>query len=112
MPMSDILKSDIFFVVTTVAVVAVTVLLIIVLARLLGILKNVKKVSKLAGDGADAIREDLGAVRREVHAGAQQAKGEMADAFERGGIAGVAKLLLSYAYKGRKKRNKSPLRKK
>jgi hypothetical protein len=66
--MSDIAKMDIFFIVTTIAVVVVTVLLSIALYRIVKILRNVERVSKLVSDEGEAVRGDIADMRGAIKA--------------------------------------------
>ncbi len=64
--MTDFLKMDIFFVVTTVAVLVISLLLVFVLIRVLRILKSVENISNLVGEEGEKLREDIAQVRESV----------------------------------------------
>jgi hypothetical protein len=64
--MTDFLKMDIFFVVTTIAVVVISILLVFVLIRVLRILKNIEDISALVEEEGKALREDLAQMRKSV----------------------------------------------
>ena len=64
--MQTIMKSDIFFVVTTIAVVAVAIALVVAIVYLILILKDVKSLSEKIKDEGGKIVEDVGAIRLEV----------------------------------------------
>ncbi|HEY0979503.1 MAG TPA: hypothetical protein VGE23_01540 [Candidatus Paceibacterota bacterium] len=64
--MTDFLKMDIFFGVTTVAVIVLSVLLALVLIRLLRILKTVDEVSEIVQEETQEIRDDIREVRAQV----------------------------------------------
>lgn len=65
--MSEFLKMDVFFVVTTVAVVLLTILGGLVLWRLIRILKNLEHVSEQIARESDVIRSDLASIRSVLH---------------------------------------------
>jgi uncharacterized membrane protein len=64
--MTDFLKMDIFFVVTTIAVIVISILLVFVLIRVLRILKNIEDISSLVEEEGKALREDLAQMRESV----------------------------------------------
>jgi hypothetical protein len=61
--MTEIMKSDIFFVVSTGAVVAVTLFLIVALIYLIKILRNAQKLSERAREEGEALLQGVGQVR-------------------------------------------------
>jgi len=61
--MTEFLKMDIFFVVTTVAVVVMTILLVAVLIRVLRILKNIEDISLMVEEEGEHFREDIAELR-------------------------------------------------
>lgn len=61
--MTQLLKSDIFFVVTTIAVVAVATTIIIALIYLIGVLRDARKLSSRAREEGEAIIHDVGEIR-------------------------------------------------
>ncbi|MDB5189088.1 MAG: hypothetical protein JWL82_45 [Parcubacteria group bacterium] len=72
--MSEFLKMDIFFVVTTVAVVVMTILLALCLIRVLRILKNIEDISVLVEEEGQKFREDIADVRKSVREEGLRAK--------------------------------------
>lgn len=64
--MSDFLKQDIFFFVTTVAVVVLTILLAVLIVYIIKISRDVKYISKRAKSEADLISQDLSELRENV----------------------------------------------
>lgn len=68
-PMSDFLKMDIFFAVTTVAVILSTFMLTLVLIRVLSILKKIDDVTALVREEGEQLREDIQNVRETVQEG-------------------------------------------
>jgi len=64
--MQQLLKSDIFFVVTTIAVVVVSVAVIIALVYLINILRDARKLSAKAREEGEAIIHDVGIVRKKA----------------------------------------------
>lgn len=67
--MSDFLKMDIFFAVTTIAVIVLTFLLTLVLIRVLGVLRKIDDVTTLVREEGEQLREDIQNVRESVQAG-------------------------------------------
>lgn len=67
--MTEFLKMDIFFVITTLAVIAVGAVLVIVLIRFRRVLGNIERISKNAAEESDALREDIKDLRAKVRAG-------------------------------------------
>jgi len=67
--MSEFLKMDIFFAVTTVIAVVLGIFGAIVLWRLERVLKNIEHISKQVAIGSDALRQDLGELRSELKYG-------------------------------------------
>lgn len=61
--MVDILKSDIFFFISSVAVVVLAILIIIIFAYVISILRDIKRVSRTARDGAEMVSADVNNVR-------------------------------------------------
>lgn len=64
--MQAIVKSDVFFFITTVAVIIVTVLLAMVLVRFFQVLGNVKSISEKANEEVENIKGDFQKVRNHV----------------------------------------------
>lgn len=65
----SILKADIFFFVTTIAVVVLTILVSIVLAYAIAILRDVQVLARRARIEAHELLDDLGDLRRGVRDG-------------------------------------------
>lgn len=61
--MEELLKMDIFFVITSVVVVVLGVFVAVVLYRVIRILNNVEKISKEVAEGAVLLRSDLDTLR-------------------------------------------------
>lgn len=61
--MDSLMQSNIFFVVTTVAIIIVTIFLVILLVYALGIFRNVKKISDQAKKETDEIVKDVSLFR-------------------------------------------------
>ncbi|OHA85070.1 MAG: hypothetical protein A2408_00205 [Candidatus Yonathbacteria bacterium RIFOXYC1_FULL_52_10] len=57
--MNEVAKSDIFFVITTIAVVVVTVVFVVALLYLIKILRDFKQVSGRVKEESDRISKDL-----------------------------------------------------
>jgi competence protein ComGC len=62
----SLLKADIFFFVSTIAVVVLTVLLIIGMVYILGILRTIKQISRTAKTGAETIVEGIEEAKDEM----------------------------------------------
>ena len=67
----SILKSDIFFFVTTICVVAISVLFIIVLLYVISVFRDIKSVSKKAKEEGEEILNDV----RELHMAIKEKSG-------------------------------------
>lgn len=66
--MTGLLKSDIFFVVTTFAVVFVSVALVVALIYVIRILKDMKVLSRKVKDEGEKVLEDVAEFRRDAKA--------------------------------------------
>jgi len=64
--MDTLMKADIFFFITAIAVVLVTIVFIVVLVYVAKILKDIKYITKKAKSEADLIAEDLSELRHNV----------------------------------------------
>lgn len=64
--METLLKADIFFFVTTVAVIAVTICLVYAGYYLIRILRNVEEISEEVKEEAGQVREDIGELRTNI----------------------------------------------
>lgn len=58
-----LLKSDVFFIVTTIAVAVVTVFMLIILYYLATILRDIRSISKTTKEEAEHLAEDIEALR-------------------------------------------------
>ncbi|MDP2655112.1 MAG: hypothetical protein Q8P17_00940 [bacterium] len=67
--MSEFLKMDIFFFVTTLVVIVVGILIAYVLWRVQRVLKNVEHISEQVAMESDLVRQDLADLRNDVRAG-------------------------------------------
>lgn len=67
--MEELLTSDIFFIITAVAVVLVALLMVILLIYLIRIVRNIFIISKKVKTEADEIIEDVGFVRKTIKKG-------------------------------------------
>lgn len=74
MPMTELLKSDIFFLVTTIVVVIVAVLLVTLLLYIIRVVRDVKKISGRAREEVDNIADDIGFIRRNIKKGGRKVK--------------------------------------
>ena len=64
--MLDVLKSDIFFVVTTIAIVLVTIALLVALAYVIRILRDAQKVSEVIRAEGEEIVKDVSDIRKGI----------------------------------------------
>ena len=64
--MESMVKSDIFFFVTTIAVVAVTICLVYALYHLIRILRNVDEISEEVKNESQLVREDIQDLRSNI----------------------------------------------
>lgn len=55
----NLLQSQIFFIITSVAVVFIAILLVVALIYIIGILYDMKKVSRTVKDGAEMLSGDM-----------------------------------------------------
>ncbi len=70
--MTDFMKMDVFFYITTIAVVVLTVILAIATIYGIKILRDIKYIAGKARAEADALAEDIGELRDNVkHQGAK-----------------------------------------
>lgn len=64
--MESLIKSEIFFFITSIAVVILTILLGMAVVYLIRILRNVDDISKKAKDEAALIKEDVADLRQNI----------------------------------------------
>ena len=64
--MTDFLKMDIFFVVTTIVVVLIGALVIVVLVQVVRFLKTVNRIGEQVEEETAALREDIGEARSRI----------------------------------------------
>ena len=67
--MSEVLQTNVFFFITSVAVVVFTIFLCVVLYYLIRILKNVREITERLKRGSEQLAEDAEAVRTFIHEG-------------------------------------------
>jgi MFS superfamily sulfate permease-like transporter len=70
--MTEVMKSDVFFFVTTLAVIVVSFMIAIALVYLISILRDARKLSSRARLEGEAILDDLGNAREEVKQGGRK----------------------------------------
>jgi formate-dependent nitrite reductase membrane component NrfD len=70
--MEALLKSDIFFFITSVSVIAVTALLIVVLIYVAEILRDIRHVSKNVKKESDHFHKTLHTIIEDVHKGGKK----------------------------------------
>lgn len=63
---SSIAKSDVFFVITSVAVVIITITIAIAAVYVIGILRAVKRISRMAEQTTEAVTEDIDELRADI----------------------------------------------
>ena len=64
--MEELLKADIFFVITTIAVVVITVVVLIAAYYIIKILRDVRELSDLVKDEGELIIHDIDEARKDV----------------------------------------------
>ena len=64
--MDTLIHADIFFFVTTIAVAVVSVAIVVLVVYLVGVLRDVRKISTAFREEADLLRSDLADFRSEV----------------------------------------------
>lgn len=64
--MESLIKSEVFFFITSIAVVILTILLGMAVVYIIRILRNVDDISKKAKDEADLIKEDVADLRQNI----------------------------------------------
>lgn len=64
--MNTLIKADVFFFITAIAVVILTVLITVLCAYLISIFKDIKYISQKAKTEAELISEDLSQLRQNV----------------------------------------------
>jgi len=72
--METIMKSEIFFFITSIAVVIITILLGVLITYLIRILRNVDDISAKAKDEAGLIKEDIAELRENIKTEGAKAK--------------------------------------
>ena len=72
--METLMKADIFFFITTVAVIAVTICLVYAGYYLIRILRNVEEISEEVKQESQLMREDLGDLRTNIRAEGMKVK--------------------------------------
>ena len=65
--MTSIIKSDIFFFITTIAIVVVTIGAVVALVYLVQILRDMRDLSRRAKDEGERIIDGVSAYREEIH---------------------------------------------
>lgn len=64
--MQNLIQSDIFFFITSVAVVVITIFILVMLWYIIRILKNIKDVSEIAKSGVSFLSGDLSGMRKKI----------------------------------------------
>jgi Tfp pilus assembly protein PilO len=64
--MESLMKSDIFFFITSIAVVILTMLLVVAIAYTIRILRNLDDISAKAKDEVGLIKEDISELRQNI----------------------------------------------
>jgi len=72
--MDDILKADIFFFITTIAVIVLSVFLGIAFFYAIRILRDIKHISSMAKKESDVISEELSELRENIKGGGAKLK--------------------------------------
>jgi F0F1-type ATP synthase assembly protein I len=120
--MEEVLKADVFFFVTTIAVVILTILGIIISVYLVRILREVEYIARVAREEvdelsdditeiADGIKESVEGLREGVVDGVETARGYSHAFRQASGIGGIIALLLQTIVGVRTQRKKKGVRK-
>ena len=72
--MDNILKADIFFFITAVAVIVLSVFLVVVFLYTIRILRDIKHISSMAKEESDIISEELSELRKNIKKGGAKLK--------------------------------------
>ncbi len=64
--MSDFLKMDVFFFVSTIAVAIVTLLIVLIMIRVFRILGHVEEISKIVSEEGNLVRGDIAELRASI----------------------------------------------
>jgi hypothetical protein len=64
--LSTIAKSDVFFVVTTIAVIAITIAIIVLLIYLIGVAKTLRRIALRAETEADSWTDMIASLRKRI----------------------------------------------
>jgi len=64
--MENLIQSDVFFFITSIAVIIVTIFVLVMLWYAIRILKNIKDVSEIAKSGASFLSGDLSDMRKKI----------------------------------------------
>ncbi len=64
--MQNLIQSDVFFFITSVAVVLVTILVLVMFWYVIRILKNIKDVSDIVKSGTVSFSGDMSSVRKKI----------------------------------------------
>ena len=67
--MTEVLQTNIFFVITSIAVLVVTVLVLVALYYFIGILRAVRDIAERVREGSEIIAEDAAQLRHEFISG-------------------------------------------
>lgn len=119
--MEEVLKADVFFFVTTIAVMLLTVLGVVVGVYLVRILREVEHIARVAREEvdelsddvteiADDIKESVEEVREGIADGVQAARGYSHTLRQASGIGGIVALLFQTIMGVRAQRKKSKQR--
>ena len=64
--MSEVLKANIFFLITALAVICITIILAVVLIYLVRILKDLKVISRKLKEQTELLSEDVNVLRKKI----------------------------------------------
>lgn len=64
--MTEFIKADVFFFVTTVAVVVLTVVAVVFMVYLIGVMRNVRDISELVKAQSNHISDDISELRANI----------------------------------------------
>lgn len=73
--MESLIKSDIFFFITTICIVLITILFVVILIYLIRVFKNIDFLAKKIKEEGSQIIEDAHNIRIDLKSGAKKASG-------------------------------------
>jgi len=73
--MTDVLQTNIFFVITSIAIIVISILLVITLVYVIRVIRDLSHVSKIVREQSDQIVQDVSSAREQIISKAGSLKG-------------------------------------